>query len=86
MSGLIINTYFLHVNREYSVEQIKLSIHILSGSMCVTLEGVLEWILDLLTTLTQLVTTLNYSGIAHFRTFRVLYGTRYVFFRSQCLH
>jgi hypothetical protein len=39
--------------------------------MSVTLDGVWDWIFDLLTTLTQLTITLNYRIIANFDTLQL---------------
>jgi hypothetical protein len=45
----------------------------------VSIDGVLDWILDLLASLTQLVITLNYSVIANFRTLQISRAHRLVF-------
>jgi hypothetical protein len=45
----------------------------------VTLDGVLDWILDLLITLTQRVITLNYGAIANFYNLQITIAHRLVF-------
>jgi hypothetical protein len=54
------------------------------------IDGVLDWILDSMTTLTQLVITLNYSAIANFQTLKITTAHATSFkvcrvFTSSCL-
>jgi hypothetical protein len=59
----------LRLRRGFRGECLTVRLHYIHTVTYVTVDGVLDRILDLLTTLTQLLTTLSYSAIADFHIY-----------------